>query len=960
MDEIDEQLAEEMKTKRICRFCLTQEEPMSDIFSSDTKESSNNNSKTKPTPLTLQIMACVSIEVYKDDGMPSTICNNCRQLMDHSYRFKQICKKADTLLKTYPLTGVWPEKLAVPFNLFKTQSTQSVVAKEKPQARQITVIPPRGDSQIKRSTSTFKAPAAVSKQITVLEVAQVKPPLKQVPSQFEEAVTQNVEETKPVIENVDIKPKIVKLSIEDLRNIKQGKPIDKAKSLNATVAPTPVKKPPVKLINGNLGTSNKKPVLLNSMQPSKKTEEHVVQVADGRLEIISMEASDTIDPLKLAEPVETNVFPCTECDRSFPLRQLLEIHKSNHNRERNHPCELCDKRFFNKYDLAKHNMTHTGERPFVCVICKSSFPRATLLTRHQRIHKDQAKFICMYCNRSFFSDEELQKHSEIHQKRRPYHCSKCPKSFAYKQGLERHEVTHDTNLPYPCEHCDVTFTSAAKLARHLTAHAGNRPYPCRLCPKSYMLPHHLTRHMRTHQAGKGVYKCSDCSKSFNSADDLIYHSAVHATASLNCPLCRDHFKSVDLVTAHIKLHSESEQHACDYCDLLFLDAERLEEHCHEDHQDVLATDRTGTDLDTSASGTEDNALVEGAEQLIIEKIVIGKDGSKTITTFVDGEQKAEKVVLKSEKTSKGKHATNDRTVKDEIFFDSEELAEEEYVDFSENDMQVEDQEYCYEEETATEPVPEQPKQEQKKSNVVEQYRPKAERKSVSPQKTIAIKSEPVISSVKPSVQRKMDSFFKKTPSKSRPSSENTANKSVGDVLKNLPKEMTVKRPTPATPKESTQSAKPSKTPEGSLRVFPSSSKVGNKTIPLAHKAPTATVRSPTKQQNSTAKVEKRSPDNVTAKAGVKRPAEDSQPHSPVKRVAIENRRLSVAAVNTPMSAAKQEPKPSPGLKRSKTFEMKIGDKMVKVQKVIMTKSEVAAMARDGKIEMQGETMILKK
>lgn len=59
------------------------------------------------------------LQVYKDDGMPATICDNCRALMDHSYRFKQICKKADTLLKTYPLTGVWPERLQVPVNLFK-------------------------------------------------------------------------------------------------------------------------------------------------------------------------------------------------------------------------------------------------------------------------------------------------------------------------------------------------------------------------------------------------------------------------------------------------------------------------------------------------------------------------------------------------------------------------------------------------------------------------------------------------------------------------------------------------------------------------------------------------------------------------------------------------------------------------------------------------------------------------
>lgn len=46
--------------------------------------------------------------------MPSTICNFCRLIMDHCYRFKQVCKKADTALKQFPLTGIWPKKLELP------------------------------------------------------------------------------------------------------------------------------------------------------------------------------------------------------------------------------------------------------------------------------------------------------------------------------------------------------------------------------------------------------------------------------------------------------------------------------------------------------------------------------------------------------------------------------------------------------------------------------------------------------------------------------------------------------------------------------------------------------------------------------------------------------------------------------------------------------------------------------
>lgn len=46
--------------------------------------------------------------------MPSTICNECRNLMDYFYRFKQICRTSDTKLKQFPLTGQWPNALELP------------------------------------------------------------------------------------------------------------------------------------------------------------------------------------------------------------------------------------------------------------------------------------------------------------------------------------------------------------------------------------------------------------------------------------------------------------------------------------------------------------------------------------------------------------------------------------------------------------------------------------------------------------------------------------------------------------------------------------------------------------------------------------------------------------------------------------------------------------------------------
>lgn len=170
------------------------------------------------------------------------------------------------------------------------------------------------------------------------------------------------------------------LTIEPVKILNRGVAFNEYKPMERTATPRKrqaVEKRPKILNKGLQGAT----IQLNDPK--------IHESEDGGIEIITeVQTLDpaTIpkkenDPLKQAEHVQTHVFPCTACDRSFPLQQLLEIHMKNHTRDRNHPCSFCSKKFFSKYDLGKHILTHTGERPYEVSLREKNFSPKSLENR---------------------------------------------------------------------------------------------------------------------------------------------------------------------------------------------------------------------------------------------------------------------------------------------------------------------------------------------------------------------------------------------------------------------------------------------------------------------------------------------------------------------------------------------------------------------------------------------------
>ncbi|KAB0800398.1 hypothetical protein PPYR_06138, partial [Photinus pyralis] len=488
-----------LREMKICRFCLTEDEALSNIYERDQKQS---------VPLPLQIMACIGIEVFSNDGMPQLICSICKDLTQQVYNFKTTCKQSDDALKLFVATG----NLVKPSGGIKRFFTGNATP-ERPAKRPL--LNDNAQSGKNRQspeivTLNYSSPMEINNEISI--VAMNSP------------------------ERSDCKPE------QDIEDHEMGHFEE----------------------------------IVEDVECENSTSNYLSENEDD---------DDTINPILKVPQVETDVFPCPQCERSFPLKQLLEIHLQNHRRERSFGCDECGRKFFTKYDLGKHILTHSSLKPFSCVVCNKTFSRESLLHRHEKIHIDVPKYLCTFCDRTFLTREDLDMHSEKHKKKRPFACRLCNKSFVFKQGLERHELTHADQKPHKCNYCEASFTSPIKLTRHITSHAGLRPYPCKLCGRTFLLSHHLTRHMRSHYAAKsanpfpvGQHKCDVCSMSFRRKDSLINHSAIHSMVNLKCVICNTSFESAKMVKEHITTHLSGLPYPCDRCDYSFDTQDQLEEH----------------------------------------------------------------------------------------------------------------------------------------------------------------------------------------------------------------------------------------------------------------------------------------------------------------------------------------------------------------------------------------------
>ncbi|XP_034949843.1 zinc finger protein 3 homolog [Chelonus insularis] len=407
--------------ENVCRLCLRQDNLMSSIF----EENNEKNSEL----LARRITCIARVEVHPEDGLPTSICEECKSQVEQFYKFRLLVEVSDKTLRqhlksahnsmVYTLTipslnddlGMWEDNLI--------------------------------ENHCKESVEELKCNVPIDEENSFNN---------------NNNNSENIS-NEPVSEKYCCELCLVQFcTLDDLKNhvvehcsvTKQVTKKESVSNVDRTLIANQENNPR----RSNQANKSSEVCLVKCETCSESftkasIKKHSMRCAWRQTELVCEECGMTFNKKSELRYHKGAHLPsplmCELCNKQFRNVQSYNIHMKRHTVGSRFSCETCGKRYYTNSELARHVQKHSDKRKHPCHLCETAFLSRPELNRHLKYHNGVKKFKCNLCSKSYYESGHLKVHMRVHTGEKPFVC-KCGKAFITKSKLIRHEKIHNKKM----------------------------------------------------------------------------------------------------------------------------------------------------------------------------------------------------------------------------------------------------------------------------------------------------------------------------------------------------------------------------------------------------------------------------------------------------------------------------------------------------------------------------------
>ncbi|XP_061387724.1 zinc finger protein 37 [Musca vetustissima] len=233
---------------------------------------------------------------------------------------------------------------------------------------------------------------------------------------------------------------------------------------------------------------------------------------------------------------------------------------------------------------------------YECDECKRKYKNPNVYRKHMRcahnvIIESMPDFECPVCKKDCSTESRLKLHMRQHlpeEEKLVIPCPYCDRKFGQVGAMRQHvKGIHQELKPYICDQCGRACKTLAALNEHQLVHTDECPFECNVCKKRFKNKPRLKAHMDTHN--ESAYQCQDCGLTLNTKRTLLQHRLVHSNVKrFQCEFCDAAFKRSKSLKNHLIIHSGLKPYKCQFCDRTFSNGANCRSHKRRVHPKELA------------------------------------------------------------------------------------------------------------------------------------------------------------------------------------------------------------------------------------------------------------------------------------------------------------------------------------------------------------------------------------